>query len=101
MYFIRRVDRHHFDGAGNVGRWRLVLPSKVSFLSRDQVAENAPIIRLVKDLRGQELERAAIDAGFGVDEPFQRVVRLPTIGWPRMENDFAGYGPGLWVPLLV
>ena len=41
-----------------------------------QVAVDAALVGLVEDLDGEHLEGAAVDAGLGVGEPLEGVVRL-------------------------
>lgn len=55
-------------------------------------------IDLVKDLHGEEPERAAVDAGLGSGEAGERVVRLAAVGGPAVVDHPPAHGASEGVP---
>ena len=78
------VEVGHLDGAGHVVGVLLVGPGVLALLASHQVAVDAALVGLVEDLDGEHLEGAAVDAGLGVGEPLQGVVRL---AWGGSHNN--------------
>ena len=63
-----------------------------------QEAPTHHVVGLLKDLMGQEFQRATVNSRLGGKVTLDGLVRFPAVGRPSMEDHLSLYSPSLWVP---